>query len=296
MKLNKTKKFTLCLFLSITFLIFNILFCNAQIEKQVKPCNVGITLSGGAARGIAHIGVLKAFEEAGIEINYISGSSIGAVVGLFYAAGKTPDEMLSIATKINKRRLLSVGTIHFRKRGIAYIEQIITTHISEKTFEQLKIPLFVCVTNVQSGQFEIIDNGNFLPAICASVSIPFLYKQQIINEVGYIDGGIVNNLPVEPVRDSCNIVVGVSVNPIEFKNEKLKLRKHTTRVIELMLNENEIRRKEMCDFHIEIVGIGEVYFTDFQYSQKIHDMGYRAAKEFIEKNPELFKLKNLNIN
>jgi NTE family protein len=266
------------------FFIFFFFFSftgHAQMVLDSHICQLGVTFSGGAARGYAHIGVIRAFEEAGVKIDYISGSSMGAIIGLFYAAGKTPDEMMDIAKSIKKRRVTSSGRFSFRKKGLDYMEQVIKKHIPEKTFDQLEKPLYVCVTNFQSGQYEIIAQGEIMPAIRATAAIPIMYRQQIINGVAYVDGGVVNNLPVEPLRERCRIVVGISVNPIEHKSGKMKLRKQIMRVAELMINENEARRIEMCDYRLEVPGLGSVDFEEYDHPQKIHDMGYRAAKEFL---------------
>jgi NTE family protein len=270
-------------------LILSPLCGTAQPTTEREPCRLGLTLSGGAARGFAHIGVLRAFEEAGIEIDYISGSSMGALIGLFYAAGKTPDEMIEIAKSINKRKLKTMSPLQFGKTGLDYVEQIIKNHVAQTTFEELKKPLFVCVTNFQSGRFEIISKGEFLPAVLASAAIPIKFEQQIINETPYIDGGVVNNLPVEPLRERCHVVVGISVNPVEIKTGKMNLGQKVKRVAELMINENEARRIEMCDYHLEIQGLGEIDFEDYDRVHEIHDLGYRAAKEFIAKNPGLVR-------
>ena len=276
-------------FILSLFIILLSLTSYAQLVPNSPICQLGLTLSGGAARGYVHVGVLRAFEEAGIEIDFISGSSMGSVIGLFHAAGKTPDEMMEIAKSIKKRRLVTTCPVHLRKKGLDYMEQIIRKHITEKNFDQLKKPLYICVTNFQSVRYEIIKQGELLPAVRASAAIPVIYKQQIINGVAYIDGGAVNNLPVEPLRDCCQVVVGISVNPIEYKSEKMKLRKKIMRVSELMINENEARRIEMCDYHLEVPGLGCVDVEAYDQPQKIHDMGYRAAKEFLAKNPELFE-------
>ena len=265
-------------------LILLSLTCHAQTASESRDCQIGLVLSGGAARGYAHIGVIRAFEEAGIEIDYISGSSMGAIIGLFYAAGKTPDEIMEIAKSINKNRLVSFFPVTLRAKGLDYLEEIINENITEKTFEQLKKPLFVCVTNFQSGQYEIFRQGAIIPAIRASAAIPFLYDQQIINGIAYVDGGVVNNLPVEPLRERCRTVIGISINPIEYKSSKLSIRDQIVRVSQMMLNENEARRIEMCDYHLEISELKGIDFEDYDQPQKIHDIGYRAAKEFIEKN------------
>jgi len=270
------------------FLILLSLTSHAQTASEPDACQLGITLSGGAARGYAHIGVLRAFEEAGIKFDYVSGASMGAIIGLLYAAGKTPDEMMEIAKTVKKRRVVSFGKCHLRKKGLDYLEQILKKHIAEKTFDRLEKPFFVCVTNIESGQYEIISQGEIMPAVRASAAIPIMFSQQIINGIAYIDGGVVNNLPVEPLRDRCRTVVGISVNPIEYKNKKMKIKKRIMRVSELAINENEARRIEMCDYHLEVPGLGNIDFNDYNQPQKIHDMGYRAAKEFLTKNPELF--------
>ena len=269
------------MFFAFIFLISLSLTSHAQTVAEPHTCQLGVTLSGGAARGYAHIGVIRAFEEAGIEIDCISGSSMGAIIGLFYAAGKTPDEMMSIAKSIKKRRVTSAGRFSFRKKGLDYMEQVVKKHIAATTFDQLEKPLYVCVTNFQSGRYEIIDKGDVIPAVRASTAIPVMYKQQIINGVAYVDGGVVNNLPVEPLRENCQTVIGISVNPIEYKSGKLKMRKQIMRVAELMINENEARRIEMCDYHLEVPDLGNIDFEEYDQPQKIHDMGYRAAKEFL---------------
>ena len=278
---------------NISFRIFVILLITlslsgtAQTVSEQKPCRLGITLSGGAARGFAHVGVLRAFEEAGIEIDYISGSSMGALIGLFYAAGKTPDEIMEIAQTIKIRKLKTMNPVHFGKTGLDYVEQIVKKHVEQTSFEELKKPLFVCVTNFQSGKYEMIGEGEIFPAILASAAIPIKYEQQTINGVIYIDGGMVNNLPVEPLRERCDIVVGISVNPVEYKTGKMSLSQKIRRLTELIINENEVRRIEMCDYHLEVQGLGEIDFEEYERLQEIHDLGYRAAKDFIAKNPGL---------
>ena len=131
--------------------------------------------------------------------------------------------------------------------------------------------------------------SNYRTAIRATAAIPIMFPQQIINGVAYIDGGMVDNLPVEPLRERCRTVVGISVNPVEYKSEKMKVRKKIKRVAELAINENEVRRIEMCDYHLEVSGLGGIDFEEYDQPQKIHDIGYRAAKEFLANHPELLQ-------
>ena len=271
----------------VFILLFVFSFTGHSQTTSEVPCKLGVTLSGGAARGFAHIGILRALDEAGIEIDCISGSSMGALVGLFYAAGKTPDEIMEIAKSIKKRKLTNTGSFHFGKRGLDYVEQLLKKHIEQTRFEELQKPLYICVTNLQTGQYEVISTGEIMTALLASVAIPFKFKQQFIDGVPYIDGGVVNNLPVEPVRNTCRVVMGFSVNPIAYKSGKISIRDKIVRVTELMIHENEAHRIAMCDYHLEVPGLEVIDFEDYERADEIHDMGYHAAQGFIEQNPQL---------
>jgi len=263
----------------------------SQKYCENKPYRLGICLSGGAARGFAHIGVLRAFEEEGIEIDCLSGSSIGALIALFYASGKTADEMLEMTKKIKGKKLRVIKPFYFGKAGLDYVEILIKEHIPQKSIEELDKPIFICVTNFETGKYEIIESGDIIEALRATVAIPIKFGFQYIGGVPYLDGGMVNNLPVEPLIEKCEIVVGISINPIVKKAEKMKLRHKIMRITELIINENEARRISLCDYHLEIEGLGEIQFEDYENAQKIHDLGYKAAKEFIKNNAEL---KNIN--
>ena len=252
-------------------------------------CRLGIVLSGGAARGFAHIGVLRAFEEHGTEIDCVSGSSSGALIGLLYASGKTPDEMLEIAKSIKKSKLKAIKPFHFGKAGLDYVEQLVAKHIEQRRFEDLRRKLFVCATNFQTGEYKIFSSGEIIPALRASAAIPIKYGEQVIDGVVYIDGGMVNNLPVEPLRECCRTVIGVSINPVAYKGGKMKIRQKIMRLTELLINQNEARRIGLCDHHFEVAGLGDIGFEEYDRAREIHDMGYRSAKIFISENPELFQ-------
>ena len=274
------------------FLLLMVFSCvKSQASTENKPFQLGLCLSGGAARGFAHIGVLRAFEEAGIKVDGLSGSSMGALIAFLYSTGRTPDEMMEITKTIKVKKLKAIAPLHFGigKSGLDYVEQILTENVEQTTFEQLQMPLYVCVTNFQTGKYEIIYTGDIMPAIRASIAVPIKYGYQFINGVPYMDGGVVNNLPVEPLRERSQIVIGISVNPIVSDYDKTNLRSSIQRVTELMINENEKFRIAMCDYHLEIPGLGDIGIEDYSRAYEIHDLGYQAAKEFIEKYPELKK-------
>ena len=167
------------------------------------------------------------------------------------------------------------------------MEQLLAKHVAQRRFEELRKPLFVCATNFQTGEYRIFSSGEILPALRASTAIPIKYGEQIIDGVVYIDGGMVNNLPVEPLRECCRTVMGVSINPVAYKDGKMKIRQKIMRLTELLLNENEARRISLCDYHLEVAGLGSIGFEDYDRVFEIHDLGYHSTKKFISENPNL---------
>jgi NTE family protein len=255
---------------------------------SVCPCRVGLALGGGAARGFAHIGVIRAFEESGISIDYLAGTSIGALIGAFYAAGRTPDEMLQVALKLKAGRLKPILPFHFRKVGLDYVELLLEQYVVVKTFEELKRPLFVTATNLYTGKNEVFSSGTLYPAIRASAAIPIRFKEQKIDNVVYLDGGFTNNLPVAPLRAQCCTVIGVSINLVdENENRNMGLKQKFLRIANIVFSEIEANDIALCDYHIEISGLEKFGFEDYRRAQEIHDLGYRTAKTFIAEHPEL---------
>ena len=139
--------------------------------------------------------------------------------------------MMEIVLTIKTKKLKTLAPLYFRKAGLDYVEQILAENLEQTTFEQLKTPLFICVTNFQTGKYEIINDGVIMPAVLASIAVPIKYGYQYINGVPYMDGGVVNNLPVEPLRERSQIVIGVSVNPIisVYGSDRINLRRSIQR-------------------------------------------------------------------
>jgi len=161
-----------------------------QFKKVVKQCekpvkSVSLVLSGGGARGAIHLGVLKAFDDHNIKIDGISGTSIGAIIGALYCEG---------LLKMDK------------------LIKLLSEWIPENDFKALKIPYYSCVSNFDSGNYEILSEGDLYKSIVASASIPVVFEPVTINDNLYIDGGLYNNLPVEPLLKNSKCIIGVHVN------------------------------------------------------------------------------------
>lgn len=243
---------------------------------------VGICLSGGGARGIAHIGVLQAFESAGIFPEIVSGCSAGAMVGALYASGFSPRDIYKL---IEHRSLYSIIKMGLPDKGmmeLGYFKKILTENIPHDSFQLLNLPFYVSVTNLNTGKFEIVNDGKLIDYVMASQSIPLVFKPQKIGDHYYVDGGVLNNLPVEPLREQCEILVGVNVNPINYTDKLSGMRDVGFRVLNLTLKMNMEERIKLCDYIIE-PNTADYTIFDINKSKIIYDAGYEAALPIVEK-------------
>lgn len=178
--------------------------------------SIGVALGGGAAKGIAHIGVLKAFEKEGVKISYLSGTSIGSLVAAYYAFGKTTDEILEVGEQLSFKRISSLS---FRKGGLFSTESIrsmIIKDLGDVNIEDANIPLAICTTDIITGEQVAFEKGNLASAICASVAVPGLFAPVEIEGRKLVDGGIVENVPVSLLDDmGAGIIVAVDLNGVK---------------------------------------------------------------------------------
>lgn len=173
---------------------------------------LGLALSGGAVRGLAHLGVLSVLTQAGIAIDYMAGSSAGAVIGAAFCAGMSAEQIQAVAPNISWRHLVRPS---FSSRGLldfARLERWIVMMLGDLDFADLKIPLAVVAMDLESGERVVIREGRLAPAIRASCSVPGIVAPLRVDGRLLGDGGIVDNLPVDAARDlGAQIVVGVDV-------------------------------------------------------------------------------------
>lgn len=234
---------------------------------------IGISLSGGGARGIAHIGVLQALEELGIFPDVISGTSAGALVGALYASGQKPAEILRIFKDSSLRKLFRVSLPTIGLSDNRYLREVMAEVIGIDDFAALQKPLYISVTNLTTGQCEIVSEGKLFDVAVASCSIPILFKSVKIGESIYADGGLMNNLPVEPLIDTCDRVIGVNVTPVDHEGKLGNLLDIGSRVLELSLWANVEPRLQQCDIKLEPQA-DEYGLFDLSKAQEIYEAGY----------------------
>ena len=248
---------------------------------------VGIALAGGGARGIAHIGILKAIDEANITISMISGTSAGAIVGAFYCAGYSPDSIMDI---IRETKLFRYVRPAMSTSGLLNLESIISIfkkYLNNDSFESLNIPLVVAATNLNRGESTLFSEGELIRSILASCAVPVIFKPIQVKGELYIDGGVLNNLPVEPLLGKCDIILGSNCNPISNNYTAGNMRNVLERSMLLTINLNTNTKKENCDVFLEPYELMHYGGFDFSKADEIFEIGYKYGKSMIPEIKEL---------
>ena len=253
---------------------------------------IGLVLSGGGMRGAAHIGVIRALEEYQIYPTHIAGSSAGAIVGSLYAYGYNWEEIL---TFFNEVQLLSIIKYAISKPGFIDAEKFydeFKVYLKEDDFSFLKKKLFVTATNILNGKLKIFQKGELIKPVLASAAFPGLFAPVKIKNSYYIDGGALNNFPLEPIQQKCGRHIGVYVDG--FDALTINDLKHSLQVVERVFRvksvlENQPKFKK-CDIMIAPSELNKFGTFDKNNVDEIVEIGYQAAKNALDNfDLDLFK-------
>ncbi|MDY6876781.1 MAG: patatin-like phospholipase family protein [Chloroflexota bacterium] len=181
------------------------------------PRKVGLVLSGGGARGLAHIGVLKILEQERVPIDYLAGTSMGGFIAAAYAAGLSPDLMEQEALRMSSlRRLLALADPSLPRRGIfegQKVYEYLTKHLGDRTFDDLGVPLALAAVDLNSGQVAYLSQGRVVDAVRATIALPGIFRPVEWDGQLLVDGGVLDNLPADKVRRmGADIVIAVDVS------------------------------------------------------------------------------------
>ena len=244
--------------------------------KKNKEKNIGIVLSGGGARANAHIGVLQALNENGIFPTHISGSSAGALIGSLYCSGYTPKEILELAKSYEFLKIFKIGFINKGLTEMTRLRKFLDKHIKDD-FNTLNIPLYISVTNLNSGKYEIISKGKLIDFILASCAVPLLFKPIIINNCLYVDGGLTNNFPIEPLLICCSKIIGVNVSSHNEKSKINGLIEITERCLQLSIWNTIKDRINKCDVIVDIDNAPNYSMFSIKKSEELFKIGYDST-------------------
>jgi len=239
---------------------------------------IGIALSGGGVKGFAHLGVLKALEEKGIEADILAGISAGAIVGSFIAAGKKPAAVMEL---INESDFFDFAKLGIPDRGLFTLDNMtdnLEKSLGVKTFEELKIPFYIGVANIEKARMEYFNSGELVKIIQASSSIPVLFSPVEINGDLYVDGGLFENLPVNPLVNKCDKLIAVNVMPVNLEEKLENISDIAIRTFQLKTGINSEELKAKADIFIEPTGVEKYNILNTKYSQELFDLGYNYCK------------------
>lgn len=304
----------LVLFLAV-FLTF---YLNAQVKEGFKvPKNpkIGLSLSGGGAKGFAHIGVLKVLDSLGVKVDYISGTSMGAIVGGLYASGYTGKEIekivmdtdfytiianektrketsffdkavdkyiLSIPVKDGKINVLPKA-ISTGQKNIYLLKELFKNVSNINDFSKLPIPFMCIATNLESGKIEVFEKGDLVSSIMASSAFPSLMDPVKINDSLYIDGAMTINYPSKPLKDKgIDVVIGVDLSQgLANRGNLLSAIDILNQVIDFGIQKETKNQYRFTDINIhpDLTGMSA---TSYDAKAAILDSGYVEAQKYVE--------------
>ncbi|MGC9356075.1 MAG: patatin-like phospholipase family protein [Mariniphaga sp.] len=245
---------------------------------------IGLALGGGAVLGAAHVGVLKALEELDIKINYIAGTSIGAFVAAFYAFGKTPAQIEEIALKLT---WMDISGISLFKNGLLSNEklgELIAEYIGEVNIENANIPLAMISTDISTGKKVVLKEGDVARGVMASTCLPGIFIPVEMNDVTLVDGGIVENVPIDTIKEmGADYVVGVDLNA---KNKYEK----PNNILDVIMNSFHFTLKTAAKYQTENADLlitpdlSEFNMADTSQVKDLIEQGYKDSKMLLEKN------------
>ncbi|MBB5620013.1 NTE family protein [Pedobacter cryoconitis] len=256
---------------------------------------VGLVLSGGGIRGIAHLGVLKALKNAGVTFSHISGTSAGAIVGAFYAAGIDPEHALDLFIKTRLLRFVRPSLGALGLVSIEHTEQLLMEYFPDNKIENLNIPLTIAATNFSEGKLVYFTAGHLIKAVQASSCIPGIFKPIMIDGKMYVDGGILNNFPIEPLLNNCDFIIGSSCNHLKPVNVMTNITALMSRAGLMSVNKDMEQKSAFCNLLIEPKGMGEIGTFDMKKAETIYWLAYEETLKTIQHN-EAFKelIKEIN--
>lgn len=274
------------------FLFFFLLCFGVGFTQEVK---LGVVLSGGGALGFAHIGALQALEENGLYPQFVSGTSMGAVIGAFYAAGYTPQQILTMTQteKMYKKSRLIKVIPHSAATGLSThnaLRYVLKKYIPQDNFDSLPKRFFCCATDLTNAKAVYFGHGARLSEyVVASASIPGVFDAVTIDSVSYVDGGVLNNIPAQPIRPLCDVVIGINVDTYD---KKMKLKGPISvlnKTVKVVLANNAREGGELCDFLINIPHGKKISSFSYSRYKDIYFSGYNTVLQYIAEHPEILK-------
>lgn len=251
-------------------------------EASPIPMKRPFVLSGGGARGYAHIGVLKAFEEKQIFPEAIAATSAGSIAAAFICDGYSTDEVREIFHHTKMGLSMQWTNLKAGFLSLKTVEKVLRQTLRHTSFESLPVPLYITATNYATGQQAVFHKGELIPAILAASTIPMLFPPVMIDGIPYVDGGISSNLPVEPLLGTYGDIIGVHVNPMTPYNPDGGFFANMERAMHMAIQEPVLKNKSLCSLFIEPAALGKFGIFDFKRFDMIYDAGLSYTRQLLQ--------------
>ncbi|GAB3516936.1 patatin-like phospholipase family protein [Emticicia fontis] len=244
---------------------------------------IGLALSGGGSRGFAHLGVIKALEEVGLKPDMITGTSAGSIVGAMIAAGYTPDYIFEAIVSAGIFSHIKFAFNRFGLFKLEKLQDLFLKYIPHNSFEQLRMPLTICATDLERGEAVYFKEGELIKPILASCCLPGIFEPVRFEGRTLIDGGIVDNLPIGPLEQSCDFIIGVNIMPVNNNMAINSFKDVLMKSLFLSIRNNSGEKLRRCHLAIEPAEIYRYDGLNMSKAKEMFDLGYECTIREWEK-------------
>ncbi len=249
---------------------------------------IALVLGGGAARGFAHVGVIRVLEQEKIPIDLVVGTSVGSLIGAIYADTRSSFDLEVLALKLEKEDIFDFSIFSSTTGPVKgdRLEKFVQSKVKKANIEELSIPYAAVATNLLTGERVVLDQGPVARAVRASSSIPGVFTPVVYQNMTLVDGGVIDNVPVDVAREKgADIVIAVNIGKNVAEKNVGNIIEITLQAVNIMSYEISKYKVQGADILIE-PNVGEVGMTDFTFKEYCMRAGIESAQKIM---PELKK-------
>lgn len=263
-------------------LVFTLFFVPLNAQR------VGVSLCGGGALGYAHMGFLQALDEEGVHPSAVVGTSMGAIMGMMYCAGYSPQQILSIVKKEKMDRLITIAKPSLRLDGLVStkpIQDVLLKYVPHNSFDSLDVPFYCCVANISALKPHYCSVGNQLvQCVMASAAIPGIFSPVPLFGGYCVDGSVFDQMPILPLQEErCDITIGALLK-VEKPRTDLKTNFVWLHAISAACYHSVTTTIPQFT-HVVEIDLGNYWMLDFDKVDQLYQMGYEAGKKYFANNP-----------
>jgi len=250
--------------------------------NDTKNRKVGLALGGGVVLGAAHVGVIRAVEEAGIKVSFLGGTSAGALVAALYAFGMPWKEMRELLCGLNWLDISKVSLSRFGVLSMSRLEELLEEHLGEAQFQEADIPLAIIATDISSGEKVVLKQGPVAKAVMASSCVPGVFTPVELDGRLLVDGGMLENVPVSALREmGAEFIIGVDLNARQNFSRPDNIIELLINAVNLTLQNATGLQTGQADLLIE-PDLSRFSVTDTSQINELVEEGYQSAREQLQ--------------